>query len=132
MLRRRCPVPCCLSGRSIQTSTGCWRIARGHERRQATKANGTQTHLDASHQLRGPPNEHTHRRSSCIQHYVGHHGQQQQGQRDRYCSGSTATRTIDLQYYRRLTDKFLKKCTYSIPVYSTAGYQDTRSPLRAP
>ena len=102
------------------------------ERRQATKANGTQTHLlDASHQLRGPPNEHTHRRSSCIQHYVGHHGQQQQGQRDRYCSGSTAKWTIDLQYYYRRSINF-KSVQYSIAVYSTAGYQDIRSPLRAP
>ena len=43
-----------------------------------------------------------------------------QGQRDRYCSRSTATRTIDLQYYRRFTDKFLKKCTmqYSCVLYS--------------
>ena len=97
----------------------------------ATKANGTQTHLDASHQLRGPPNEHTHQRSSCSKHYVGHHGQQQKGQRHRYCSRSTATRTIDLQYYRRLTDKFLKKCTIQYSCVD-AGYQDTRSPLRAP
>ena len=63
---------------------------------------------------------HTHRLSSCSKHYVGHHGQQQQGQRHRYCARSTAKWTIDLQYYRRLTDKFLKKCTiqYSCVLYS--------------